>query len=120
MLSLYVRGRPLLPGVLVTLVCVLLLSTGCATSKKATLGVQVTVQPKFTTTDTWNKIYPMLMFDGLLFNPTGVAPRYDFVSWAKRYYLSQYRAANAHMFLTYYIPLHRDNGTFMHSNLILS
>ena len=121
MTSLYVRGRPFLPGVLVTLVCVLLLcATGCAGGKNVTLDAQVTVQPKFTSADTWNKIYPMLMFDGYIVNPAGVAPRYDFVSSAKWYNLSQYRAANPNMFLTYYMPFHRDNGTYMHSNLILS
>ena len=55
------------------------------------------------------------MFDGHIADPAAVAPRYDFVSSAKWYNVSQYRATNPNMFLTYYIPFHRDNGTFTSS-----
>ena len=68
--------------------------------------------PRFTYVDTWNNIHPMLMFDGYITDPTGVAPRYDVVSSAKWYNVSQYRSTNPNMFLTYYMPFHRDNGTF--------
>ena len=121
MTRLHVGGRQFLPGALAALMCVLLLSaTGCVSSKTATLDAQITVQPKFTYVDSWNNIHPFLMFDGLIVNPVGVAPRYDVVSSAKWYNVSQYRAANPNMFLTYYMPFHRDNGTFTDNLAILS
>src|SRR5205085_9272007 len=65
--------------------------------------------------DTWNNIHSFLTFDYNISNPAGVAKRYDFVWGASPKNVSAFRSANPGIFLTYYIPFHRDNGTFSDS-----
>ncbi len=114
MTKLYGRSGQLLLSWFAAMVSILLLSsTGMASSRD--MQAAATTQPRFNYTDTWNNIHPFLMFDGYITDPAAVAPRYDFVSSAKWYNVSQYLGANPNMFLTYYIPFHRDNGTFKSS-----
>ena len=74
----------------------------------------------FNYADTWNNIHPFLMFDGHITDPAAMASKYDFVSSAKWYNVGAYHAANPNMFLTYYFPFHRDNGTYTDSTAYLS
>ena len=119
MIHLYAGSRRFLRSLLTTGACVLLavalslVNTGGARAYFAT-------QPNFNYADTWNNIHPFLMFDGLIPNPAQIAPNYDFVSSAKWYNINQYSSTNPGMFLTYYIPFHRDNGTFTDSQALLS
>jgi len=111
--KLYRRNKQLLFSWFAAMVCILLFSSAGMASSRSIQEAGIT--PRFNYADTWNNIHPFLMFDGYITDPAAVAPRYDFVSSAKWYNVSQYRAANPNMFLTYYIPFHRDNGTFMSS-----
>lgn len=62
--------------------------------------------------DTWSSIHPFLSFDYNISDPSALAGDYDFVWGAQVDYVAAYRAANPSIFLTYYIPFYRDNGTF--------
>lgn len=118
MTKLYGKSRLLLLSWFAAMVSILLFSSTGMASSKSMQAADTT--PRFNYTDTWNNIHPFLMFDGHITNPAAVAPRYDVVSSAKWYNVNQYRAANPNMFLTYYMPFHRDNGTFTNSLAILS
>src|SRR5579863_3182889 len=108
--KLYGRSRLLLLSWIAAMACILLFSS---TAMDGSGSIQLAATtPHFNYIDTWSNIHPFLMFDGYITNPAGVAPRYDFVSSAKWYNVSQYRSTNPNMFLTYYMPFHRDNGTF--------
>ncbi len=65
--------------------------------------------------DTWNTITPFLSFDYDIANPAALAQRYNFVWGARVEHVAAYRAANPSIFLTYYMPFYRDNGTFSDS-----
>jgi hypothetical protein len=65
--------------------------------------------------DTWTNIHPFLDFDYDVPDPTALARRYDFVWGAQVDYVAAYHAANPALFLTYYMPFYRDNGTFSDS-----
>jgi hypothetical protein len=66
--------------------------------------------------DTWNNIHRFLSFDYNIPNPSAIANRYDFVWGADAENVSAFRSSNPKMFITYYIPFHRDNGTFADPN----
>ncbi len=116
--KLYGKSRLLLLSWFAAMVGIVLFSsTGMASSRSMQVAATT---PHFNYADTWNNIHTFLMFDGYITNPAAVAPRYDGVSAAKWYNVSQYRSTNPNMFLTYYIPFHRDNGTYTSSLTILS
>jgi hypothetical protein len=64
------------------------------------------------TLDTWNGIHLAQIFDYNISNPAAVASRYDFVWGADPGNLSAFRSGHPGIFLTYYIPFHRDYGTY--------
>jgi hypothetical protein len=65
--------------------------------------------------DTWNEIHLFLSFDYNIANPAAVARHYDFVWGASVGSVAAFRSGNPNIFISYYIPFHRDNGTFSHS-----
>lgn len=62
--------------------------------------------------NTWNNIHLFLSFDYKITQPSSVANHYDFVWGADTDNVSAFRSGNSKMFITYYMPFHRDNGTF--------
>jgi hypothetical protein len=70
--------------------------------------------------DTWNGIHLAQIFDYNMNNPALVASRYDLVWGAELGNMSGFRAGNPNIFLTYYLPFHRDNGTFYDSGALHS
>jgi hypothetical protein len=62
--------------------------------------------------DTWNNIHLLLSFDYQVSDPAAIAKHYDFVWGAEVYHVAALRSGNPGIFLTYYIPFHRDKGTF--------
>lgn len=66
--------------------------------------------------DTWSNIHLFLSFDYNISDPAAVAKRYDFVWGAKVKHVAALRSGNPGIFLTYYIPFHRDSGTFSNSD----
>ncbi len=62
--------------------------------------------------DTWNNIHVFQPFDYNIANPIPVAAQYDLVWGASTYNIAAWRQGNPNIFLTYYIPFHRDYGTF--------
>ena len=68
--------------------------------------------------DTWNGIHLLQSFDYNIADPTAVAKYYDFVWGAEVNNVAPIRAGNSNIFLTYYIPFHRDNGTFLNNNTL--
>lgn len=62
--------------------------------------------------DTWNNIHLFLSFDYKISQPSAIANHYDFVWGADTDDVSAFRSSNPKMFITYYIPFNRDNGTF--------
>src|SRR5258708_25318536 len=67
--------------------------------------------------DTWNNIHLAQIFDYKISDPASVAPYYDFVWGADTTRVSAWRSGNPNIFLSYYIPFSRDNGTFTDSTL---
>ncbi len=67
--------------------------------------------------DTWNNIHLFQSFDYNISNPTPIARYYDFVWGATPGKVAAFRAGNPNAFLSYYIPFHRDNGTFANPDL---
>ena len=65
--------------------------------------------------DTWNNIHLFLSFDYKIANPAAVASHYDFVWGASVGSVAAFRSGNPNIFISYYIPFHRDNGTFSQS-----
>lgn len=70
------------------------------------------IWPGFADTDTWNDIHVFQTFDYHITDPAAVASRYDFIWGASLQNVAAYRAGNPQVFLSYYIPFHRDVGTF--------
>src|SRR2546429_7789259 len=66
--------------------------------------------------DTWSNTHLFLSFDYNISDPAAVAKRYDFVWGAKVKHVAALRLANPNILITYYIPFHRDAGTFSNSN----
>jgi len=75
-----------------------------------TLGVQIMGIRPFA--DSWNNIHTFLTFDYDIANSAAIASRYDFVWGAEPSHVTALHAANPNIFLTYYIPFHRDFGTY--------
>ncbi len=119
MIQFHVRRKRFLLAGLATLLCMLLFPAVSSASVSSAKTSHIT-SPAFSYVDTWNNIHPFLMFDGHIPDPAAVAPRYDFVSSAKWYNIDRYHAANPNKFLTYYIPFHRDNGTYTDSTALHS
>lgn len=68
--------------------------------------------------DTWTAIHIFQSFDYRIANPASVAKYFDFIWGASVKKVAAFRSANPNIFLTYYIPFHRDNGTFSDSTAI--
>ncbi len=62
--------------------------------------------------DTWNNIHLFLSFDYKVPDPAAIARHYDFAWGSEVYHVAALRSGNPNIFLTYYIPFHRDKGTF--------
>ena len=69
--------------------------------------------------DTWNNIHIFQSFDYNITNPSAVAYHYDFVWGAATDHVSAIRSGNPKIFISYYIPFHRDSGTAVHPDWIL-
>lgn len=69
-------------------------------------------------TDTWNNIHLFQSFDYNISDPANVASHYDFVWGAKVNHVQAIRASNPGIFITYYIPFHREHGTFSDQSAI--
>jgi len=65
--------------------------------------------------DTWNNIHLFLTFDYNISDPAAVANHYDFVWGAEVDHVAAIRAGNPNIFISYYIPFNRDQGTFSSS-----
>jgi len=68
--------------------------------------------------DTWDNIHLFLSFDYKIPQPSAVANHYNFIWGAAPDNVSPFRSTNPKMFITYYISLNRDNGTFSDSNAV--
>ena len=68
--------------------------------------------------DTWNNIHLFLAFDYNISDPAAVAKYYDFTWGASSHHVAAWHLANPNIFLTYYIPFHRDNGTFSNNKAL--
>ena len=68
--------------------------------------------------DTWTNVHPFQNFDAFVGNATSVAHTYDAVYGAVLHNVATYRQINPNMYLTYYIPFHRDYGTFWDNSAI--
>ena len=62
--------------------------------------------------DTWNNIHVFQTFDYNISDPAGVANHYDFVWGASVKNVAAFHSGNPNIFISYYIPFHRDSGTF--------
>ena len=62
--------------------------------------------------DTWNNIHLFQTFDYNISNQTTIAKRYDFVWGARLKNITAWRSGNPNIFLSYYLPFHREQGTF--------
>lgn len=62
--------------------------------------------------DTFNNIHLFENFDYNIPDPASVAKYYDFVWGAAVDHVQAIRAGNPKIFIGYYIPFHRDSGTF--------
>lgn len=62
--------------------------------------------------DTWNNVHTFQTFDYNITNPATIAKNYDAIWGAQLNHVQQYRSANPNIFLSYYIPFHRDWGVF--------
>jgi hypothetical protein len=111
----------LLPYWLAGLAFLLLLS-GCDLPSTGINPVEHSVSPTATYSstgarirrfiDTWNNIHLFLSFDYRIPDPAAIARRYDFAWGAKVDHVAALRSGNPNIFLTYYMPFHRDKGTF--------
>lgn len=63
--------------------------------------------------DTWSGIHLFQSFDYRIHDPTSIARYYDFIWGVTPNKVQAFRAGNANVFLSYYIPFHRDGGTFL-------
>jgi hypothetical protein len=67
--------------------------------------------------DTWNNIHLEQVFSYNINNPATIAKYYDFVWGADQNQLAAFRAGNPNIMLSYYMPFHRDSGTFTNMDL---
>ena len=101
---------------LLTLI-LLLFSSSCSSQSGRAPAATPTQAPQSTAfagarpfIDTWDNIHLFQTFDYNTTDPASVARYYDFVWGAQPEYVSAIRAANPHIFLTYYIPFNREKG----------
>ncbi len=88
--------------------------------KKATAtAIPHITRPAYTGpfTNTWTNIHSFLTFDYKIEDSSAVAQKYDFVWGANYKNLAAYRAANPHIVLSYYFPMHRNHGDFIDTAL---
>ena len=62
--------------------------------------------------DTWNNTHLFQSFDYSISNPAIIAKHYDFVWGAAVSHIAAIRSGNPKIYISYYIPFHRDSGTF--------
>ncbi len=67
--------------------------------------------------DTWDNIHLLQSFDYHIKNPSTIAQYYDFIWGVAPKNVAAFRRGNPNVFISYYIPFHRDNGTFLNSDL---
>lgn len=67
--------------------------------------------------DTSNNIHLFQSFDYHIHDPASVARYYDFVWGVTPSKVQAFRAGNPKTLISYYIPFHRDNGTFLNPDL---
>ncbi|GAC1354232.1 MAG: hypothetical protein NVS4B11_38420 [Ktedonobacteraceae bacterium] len=67
--------------------------------------------------DTWDNIHLFQSFDYNIRNPTPISRYYDFVWGVTPNKVAAFRAGNPNVFISYYLPFHRDGGTFMNADL---
>lgn len=67
--------------------------------------------------DTWENIHLFQTFDRNVADPGASAKAYDFVWGALPGNVAAYRAGNPNILLSYYMPMHVDDGTFLDQNL---
>lgn len=66
--------------------------------------------------DTWSNVHSFLTFDFNVTSPAVTAKNYDFVWGALPRNVYGYRLGNPGIMLSYYMTIHRDDGTFLDSN----
>ncbi len=96
-----------------TAVAFMLILSGCSllnTASTQTPLLKATTPSKVV--DTWYNIHAFLTFDGAISKPVDVSNRYDFVWGAEVNHAQALISGNPNIFLTYYMPFHRDVGTF--------
>ncbi|GCE25387.1 hypothetical protein KDA_08710 [Dictyobacter alpinus] len=67
--------------------------------------------------DTSENIHSALIFDYRVPDPAAVANNYDFVWGARQENMEIYRTLNPKIILSYYMTIHRDDGTFTETEL---
>ena len=67
--------------------------------------------------DTWENIHVFQTFDRNVSDPAASAKSYDFVWGALPANVDAYRASNPNILLSYYVPMHVDDGTFTNQDL---
>jgi hypothetical protein len=67
--------------------------------------------------DTWNNIHLEQIFSYNINNPADIARYYDFVWGATQDQLAAFHSGNPNIMLSYYMPFHRDSGTFTNMDL---
>lgn len=67
--------------------------------------------------DTWNNIHLFQSFDYKVEDPASIAKYYDFIWGVRPDKVAAFRSHNSNIFLSYYIPFHRDAGTFTDSDI---
>jgi len=106
--------------------CLLVILTGVVAFVYLPAAYATPGQPKAVRTairpfiDTWNNIHVFQPFDYKIANPVPIAARYDLVWGASTYNVAAWRQGNPNVFITYYIPFHRDYGTFSNNSALHS
>lgn len=67
--------------------------------------------------DTSENIHSVLVFDYRVQDPAAIAKDYDFVWGARQENMPVYRQVNPRLVLSYYMTIHRDDGTFTETDL---
>ncbi len=67
--------------------------------------------------DTYDNIHLVQIFSYNINDPASIAKYYDFVWGADQQKLAAFHAGNPNILLSYYLPFHRDSGTFTNPDL---
>lgn len=67
--------------------------------------------------DTWNNIHLFQSFDYNISDPKPISRYYDFVWGAVPGNVAAFRAGNPNVSISYYMPFHRDGGSFANTEL---